>query len=318
MSIFLSGKFLRVLFPILGLLLLFFLEYLLEMDWRSMFVFNSMWVLTIVLGIVIRRFLQRKHKNHWAWVLIIPSILLPILLEGSYALGYAFPVKLIVFGFLMLYVFLLSETRRLIQYNRNYVLRLLAEANAQYAEYAYNALKSRSVVSFLQRALQDSKKLIAISEERAIVFIGKLTTILRYLLQSRNETLVPVFDEAQMVTELAALHKTQSGLDVEIVLDVPREMDGMQVPPFVLQMIVDNILINSSLIGRSKLEVYVENGIYLVVKFSGGNQKHANAPEFTQLIEDLQQRYEILDQRSEVITIFSSTQNYVKLPLIAD
>jgi LytS/YehU family sensor histidine kinase len=241
---------------------------------------------------------------------------MPVLLEATYAYGIVYSIKVIVIAFLMLYVFLLSETKRLIVHNRLYVYELLSEANAHYAEYAYNALKSRSVVSFLQRALQDAKKLIAISEERSITYIGNLTKILRYLLQSRNETLVSAFEESQMVLELAALHKTQSGIDMEIILDVPEQKEGLLVPPFVLQMIVDNILVNKSLIGRSVLEIYVENGIYLVVKFSGTNQKHANADEFKQLIEDLQHRYEILDQRSEVITIFSAKQNYVKLPLI--
>lgn len=315
--IILSSKFLRIFFPLVGLVILSVLQ-ILQGDSTLGWVFLDLfWMANVILAIFIRKILQKKRSNHWVWILVVPSILFPVLLEASYAFGIDFNITTVLLAFLMLYVLLLSEVKYLIIYNKQHIEQLLAVANAKYAEYAYNALKSRSVVSFLQRALQDAKKLIAISEKRAITYIEKLTTILRYLLQSRNETLVPVYEEAKMVQELADLHFTQSGVDVDLTIDVPRMTVDHAVPPFVLQMIVDNIFLNYPIIGRSFLEVYVENNIYLVVKFSGSAGRTSSTQEFSQLIKDLQQRYEILDQRSEVVTIFSNTSNYVKLPLIS-
>lgn len=284
-------------------------------------VFNSiLFLVSVFLPVSIASYLififQKKHLNSWAWILVIPTIIFFIFLESFLLLDLQINIFSIVFSFLVLYVLLLKEVRTLILFNQKLINVKLLYAKGKFGDYKYNALKSKNVVAFLQRALQDSKKLIAIDEERATNYINILTNILRYLLQSRDLNLTKLEDEITMAKQLAELHKLQSGLKVNLNFDLQSEEKTYLVPPFVLLMILDKVFLRVLNIQISDISIYVENDIYLVVKYNKAIKSQVFSAEFSEMIEELKKRYEIVKNQPDVLTIIAKDYNYIKLPIV--
>lgn len=297
-------------------ILLFICLIFLENNVPNPFLFLVGVFLPVSIASYLRSIFQKKHLNSWAWILVIPTIIYFIFLEGFLLFDIQINILSIVFSFLVLYVLLLKEVRILILFNQKLINVKLLYAKEKYGDYKYNALKSKNVVAFLQRALQDSKKLIAIDEERATNFINILTNILRYLLQSRDLNLTKLEDEIIMAKQLALLHKLQSGLNVNLNFDLQSEEKTYLVPPFVLLMILDKVFLRVLNIQISDISIYVENDIYLVVKYNKAIKSQVFSAEFNEMIEELKKRYEIVNNQPDVLTIIAKDFNYIKLPIV--
>ncbi len=184
-------------------------------------------------------------------------------------------------------------------------------------EEKYKAIKSKTILHFLQNSLQATQKLIALDPAKATVQIESLTTLLRALLYNRNRDFISLKEELDLVKEFVHLLELQGNVKIVFSLeDDPRYYDK-QIPPFVLILIFDNIFVNRSFIPYAKLHVYVENGIYLVAKHQ--QLTKASLPEKQEeLMKNLKQRYSITNQETNVVRIGTAADTYIKVPLLGN
>ncbi len=179
----------------------------------------------------------------------------------------------------------------------------------------YNSIKSKSILHFLQNSLQATKALIFNNPNKAILQLETLTSVLRALLQSRDKKYANLSDEISLVKEYVKLVELQSSAKVIFNTEDASEKNNFQIPPFVLPLVMDKMLSNSDSDLLFEISIYIENGIYLVVKMNiKDNHLFENQSEI--LMKNLKQRYHLAQELLDVSVIVTQSQYLVKVPLV--
>ena len=199
----------------------------------------------------------------------------------------------------------------------NYQRELLLSKKQTYLQYSFNALKSQNVIEFLQEALANTIELIKKDSNLAVFQIEKLTSILRYLLQSRDERYVKLGAELNNAREYCELAEIHLDTKVSLTLNVTNEFNETKIPPLVFQMVLDNQFKNFSFSKEKELniEVYIENKKFVVVKTSISTSERNNYKN-QQFINNLKQRYQLYNKASGVSELSTVDDYFVKFPLV--
>ena len=182
-------------------------------------------------------------------------------------------------------------------------------------EERYKSIKSKTILHFLQNSLQATQKLITLDPDKADLQIEALTIMLRSLLQSRDKDYISLKEESDLVQEFVKLLELQGNVKIIFSIEDEPEHHNYQIPPFVLILIFDNIFLNRSFIPFAELQVYVENGIYLVAKYRQ-LRKASFLQKQEELLKNLKQRYSFTKQDTNVVMISTQTHTYIKVPLL--
>lgn len=110
------------------------------------------------------------------------------------------------------------------------------------AEQRLVALTSQLQPHFLFNTLQGISTLIHRDPDAADQMLGKLADLLRDVLRDRDRVLVPLVDEIRYARTYLEISKLRFGERLQYDIDVPREFEGIQVPLFILQPLVENAI----------------------------------------------------------------------------
>ena len=194
--------------------------------------------------------------------------------------------------------------------------QLLKEKQA-YLQHSFNALKSQNVIEFLQEALINTVELIKKNPNLAVLQIEKLTSILRHLLQTRDERFVKLGAELNNVNKYCELAEIQLNKKVDLCVNITDDFNETKIPPLVFQMVLDNQFKNFAISNEKELniEVYVENRKFVVVKtpFLSSAQNNSKNQQF---INNLKQRYQLYNNASGVSELSTVNYYFVKFPLV--
>ncbi len=194
--------------------------------------------------------------------------------------------------------------------------RLLSQKQI-YLQHSFNALKSQNVIEFLQEALINTIELIKKDPNLAVLQIEKLTSILRYLLQSRDQRYVKLGSELKNVKEYCELAEIQLHNKVNLNISITDDFNDINIPPLVFQMVLDNQFKNFAISEQRELniEVYIENKKFVVVKTSLPPPIKNNFKN-QQFINNLKQRYQLYNKASGVSELSTINDYFVKFPLV--
>ena len=107
--------------------------------------------------------------------------------------------------------------------------------------FQYETLKSQVNPHFLFNSLNTLSSLVTTDPDQSENFIQKLSSVYRYVLENREQELVPVEAELQFVKDFFALQKIRDG--EKISLKIESNGDGNAfIMPVSLQMLVENAL----------------------------------------------------------------------------
>lgn len=149
----------------------------------------------------------------------------------------------IIFGSMTVYVaqFAIYHTIRSIQR-----LRLQQEQastlEALARESELTALKAQINPHFLFNTLNSISATIRQNPEEARAMIAKLARLLRYALESAEEDLVPLEEELSFTRSYLALASKRFGDRLKVEFDVDPESRDTNLPPMVLQPLVENAI----------------------------------------------------------------------------
>ncbi len=115
-------------------------------------------------------------------------------------------------------------------------LRLTATAK----EAELRALKSQVNPHFLFNSLNSLRALIDEDAPRAREAVTRLANMLRYSLQSGQQETVPFEDEIRIVEDYLALEHIRHEHRLRVRWDIPAEARTLNVPPMLLQTLVEN------------------------------------------------------------------------------
>jgi LytS/YehU family sensor histidine kinase len=135
----------------------------------------------------------------------------------------------------------------------------VAEARAEklVAEARLRSLESRLHPHFLFNTLNSISALIRVDPARAEQIVGRLSALLRSLLDTSSRPLIPLAQELAMVEDYVDIERARFGDKLRARIEVPAELRDAQVPPLSVQSLVENAVKHGITRQRSGGEVLV-------------------------------------------------------------
>lgn len=120
----------------------------------------------------------------------------------------------------------------------------------------YESLKNQVNPHFLFNSLNALINLVYEDQDQAAKFIKKLSDVYRYVLESRDKDLVPLSTELKFVESYLFLQKIRYGESLKTSMTIT-EMEGYQVPPLSIQMLVENAIKHNIISEDDALQVEI-------------------------------------------------------------
>ncbi len=198
--------------------------------------------------------------------------------------------------------------------------RIFLEGETRDAEQAtlvaqFETLKARLSPHFLFNSLNTLADIVEEDPKLAVRFIEEMAAIYRYILEHRDEPLVPLAAEIEAIRSLLYLLESRQPGAFEVEFKLAPGTESMQIVPLALQTVVENALKHNaySISTPMRLNVYTDAD-QLVVENT--LNRRSNAPSTETGLANLRTRVEHVCRKplqiAENNELFS-----VRLPLIA-
>lgn len=118
-----------------------------------------------------------------------------------------------------------------------------------------DALQSRMNPHFLFNCLNTVAALIEEDPAAAVIAVERLSELLRHTLERGGERLVPLADELRCAREYLELERARFGDRLCVELELEPNLDGLQVPPLVVQPLVENAVKHGVALSRTPVTI---------------------------------------------------------------
>ncbi len=179
----------------------------------------------------------------------------------------------------------------------------------------YQSLKNQMNPHFLFNSLNTLTYLVYENQDQAAQFIKKLSDVYRYVLDTRDQEVVPLSEELSFVQSYVFLQKIRFENALQVDIAIPNESSFL-VPPLALQMLLENAIKHNELSEERPLRIaiYLEDNAYLVLKNNRQLKEIREASSGIGLA-NIQSRFAYLSE-AEVVVMDEQPHFTVKLPLL--
>ncbi len=178
-----------------------------------------------------------------------------------------------------------------------------------------NALKTQVNPHFLFNNLNTVASVIPENPKLAVDFVQELSKVYRHILEVKDEKVIPLKDELDVLKAYAFLLKTRFGDNLTINIDVDNEKLKKKIVPLSLQLLMENAIKHNIVSAGKplKIDVYAVNGTLVV---SNNLQKKNQVFESTGIgLDNVRNRYKLLSDK--IVEVTESSSNFtVSIPLI--
>ncbi|MGL4806284.1 MAG: sensor histidine kinase [Bacteroidales bacterium] len=183
------------------------------------------------------------------------------------------------------------------------------------ARLQYNKLKHQLNPHFLFNSLNVLDYLVHTDTERASIFIKKLASNYRYLLNNEEQELVFLHNEIKFAQSYFDLMKERFDKGLEIKMDIPAYLYEYMIVPCGLQLLIENATKHNVISSDSplKIEVYTESD-QIVVR-NNLQPKLSTSPSFGMGLKNLCGQYSAMFGK-EVLIEKCDRYFVVKIPLL--
>lgn len=178
-------------------------------------------------------------------------------------------------------------------------------------------LKSQMNPHFLFNSLNSLSSLIHENADKAEDFLDHMSKVYRYLLRNNEEKLVTVETEINFIRSYYFLLKSRHEEGLELYIDLSPESKEQWIPPFTLQMIVENAM-NQNAVNRSNpLIIQIRDSDHGLQIINSVQPKINNVPSNAEIEENINNKYRLLCG-CEIEIEETEDQRSIILPLIAN
>jgi len=124
----------------------------------------------------------------------------------------------------------------------------------------YQSLKDQVRPHFLFNSLSSLVTLINTDTEKATEFVHKLSDVYRYLLEQRENELVPLRDEVKFLEDYIYLQKIRYGENLTVQIKLDLDTHRMLIP-LSLQMMVENAIKHNEISAESPLLIDIGSSV---------------------------------------------------------
>lgn len=180
----------------------------------------------------------------------------------------------------------------------------------------FETLKSQIDPHFLFNAMNTLYTLVETEPAKAREFIASFSALYRKVLSSRERTIVPISEELDLVRHYLFLQRMRFGESLAVSLDVPARALKGYLPPFTLQMLLENAIKHNAISAAKPLCIHVGvDGDRLVVRNDLRPRGTSEAGTGTGL-ENIRRRYAMLGAPEPVFTV-SDTHYSASVPILS-
>lgn len=218
---------------------------------------------------------------------------------------------LAVIGVLAIVLIVLSRRQYLLKKQAAVVLeqdkeRLLEENEFLHQENLmarFETLKSQIDPHFLFNAMNTLYTLVETEPKKAREFVASFSALYRKVLTSRERTIVPVQEELELVHHYLFLQRIRFGDSLRVTVDVPAHALKGYLPPFTLQMLLENAIKHNVISAAHPLHITITvEGDHLVVRNDLLPRGTKDASTGTGL-ENIKRRYIMLGADEPAFTV---------------
>lgn len=165
------------------------------------------------------------------------------------------------------------------------------------ARLQFESLKNQVNPHFLFNSLNTLASLIPVDPDKAEQFVQEFAGIYRYVLEVKDKTLVSLREEMDFVTSFIYLQKIRFGENLIFDHRLDEELDQYQIPPLILQNLVENAIKHNLILKEQPLVIRLEvNEDSLLV--SNNLQERSNPVASTQTgLRNMMQRLQLIVDR---------------------
>lgn len=211
----------------------------------------------------------------------------------------------------------LKRQNRQLELERSEWLVRVTQQQKEQVQSQYEALRSQVNPHFLFNSLNTLSLLIATDPAKAINYTKQFAKVYRTLLEWGDEPLVSLRQEIDLVKSFVFLHQMRFGANLQVEIDIPERHLNDCVPPFALQLLVENALKHNIIADEQPLCIKLSvEGEYLVVQ--NNLQPRGSVEDSTRTgLKNLLARYTYLTR--QVVQIQNQGDVFeVKIPIIAE
>ena len=167
----------------------------------------------------------------------------------------------------------------------------------------FETLKSQIDPHFLFNAMNTLYTLVETEPAKAREFIASFSALYRKVLTSRERTIVPLKEELELVHHYLFLQRIRFGESLRVNVDVPAAALGRYLPPFTLQMLLENAVKHNVISAAHPLHIHIGvEGDRLVVR--NDLRPRGTAAEGTGTgLENIRRRYAMLGAPEPIFAI---------------
>lgn len=184
---------------------------------------------------------------------------------------------------------------------------------AEMMTYKYESLRSQINPHFLFNSFNVLSELVYEDQKLAVQFIGKLSNVYRYVLDSRNVELVTLKEELDFAKTFVFLMEIRFGSSLKVEFDIEPKHDEVVVP-MSLQLLIENAVkhnevgkSNPLLVTLSRVGDMMEISNVIKSKVSGEDSKGIG-------LENIQSRYAYFTEIP--VEIIQNDKFIVRIPIL--
>lgn len=192
----------------------------------------------------------------------------------------------------------------------------LERTKSDHVSAKFDLLKQQVNPHFLFNSLNTLKSMVDIHDLNASEFILKLSDFYRFTLENRDNDLITVNEELQILEAYLFLLKARFEDGIETIIDLSLDTRGGAIPPFTLQLLAENCIKHNVISLEMPLQIKLYADSQFIVMENNLQSKLQPEPSTGMGLENINQRYLHLTQ-NPIIVEKHPNHFKVKLPVVS-
>ena len=179
----------------------------------------------------------------------------------------------------------------------------------------YEALKNQLDPHFLFNSLNTLNGLIGYNDDKAHEYVDRLSSVFRYIMQSKKITLLE--NESEFAESYIYLMKIRYGDGLQVDIHIDEKYCNYYILPLSLQLLIENAVKHNVISNRYPIRIAIETTDADAIKVSNSIKPKPNNTKSGIGLSNLNERYAMLFNKEIKIT---NTEDIfeVEIPLIRD
>jgi len=217
--------------------------------------------------------------------------------------------------FLIAVIALLAAFGYLFVRYREERMRRIGQEKKEKVEFEFQVLKNQVNPHFLFNSFSTLMSLIEDQPEQAVQYTEKLSDFFRTILQLKEQDVIPLGDELNLIENYFFLLKKRFGDNLNLDISLGKNTEKLVIPPMTLQILIENA-VKHNVISKDKplhIRIYEEDRMIIV---ENDIQPKKTAEISTGIgLENIVKRYRLITKTEPVIERTDAVFR-VKLPVI--